>query len=140
MLTYYLKCNNNTNNIGLKKVTMKNKVIRVKSRCPTCMTKKSRFLNIIKSGFSSNSSHCQVVLLVIIKHADILFKMLRNTENVDSKVLKTRNGTLMLSSKRAVCGGKKSRFMKEQEAEGLLSTLGLKTPLRKIPLLADILL
>ena len=35
---------------------------------------------------------------------------------------------------------KKIRFMKEQEAKGLLSSLGLKTPLSKIPLLSDILL
>ena len=38
----------------------------------------------------------------------------------------------MLSSKCAVCGNKKSRFIKEQEAKGLLSNLGIKTPLRKI--------
>ena len=46
----------------------------------------------------------------------------------------------MLSSKCAACGSKKSRFMKEQEAKGLISSLGLKTPLNKIPLLSDILL
>ena len=39
----------------------------------------------------------------------------------------------------AVCGSKKSRFMKEQEVKGLLSRLGLKTPLSKIPLLSEIL-
>ena len=41
----------------------------------------------------------------------------------------------MLLSKCAVCGSKKSKLMKEQEAEGLLSNLGIKTPLSKIPLL-----
>ena len=45
----------------------------------------------------------------------------------------------MLPSICAKCGGKKSRFIKEQEAKGLLSSLGLKTPLNKIPLLGDIL-
>ena len=45
----------------------------------------------------------------------------------------------MLLSKRAVCSSKKSRFIKEQEAKGILSSLGLKTPLSKIPLLGDIL-
>ena len=45
----------------------------------------------------------------------------------------------MFSSKCAVCGSKKSRFMKEQEAKGLLSSLGIKTPLNKFPLLGDIL-
>ena len=44
-----------------------------------------------------------------------------------------------MQSKCAVCGIKKSRFVKEQEANGLLHSLGLKTPLNKIPLLGDIL-
>ena len=59
----------------------------------------------------------------------------KNTINKDAKMIKTKNGRLMLSSKYAVCGTKKSRFIKEQEAEGLLSNLGIKTPLSKIPLL-----
>ena len=45
----------------------------------------------------------------------------------------------MLLSKSAVCNGKKLRFIKEQEASGLLSMLEIKTPLKKIPLLGDIL-
>ena len=45
----------------------------------------------------------------------------------------------MLLSNRAICDSKKWRFIKEQEASGLLSSLGLKTPLDKIPLLGDIL-
>ena len=60
---------------------------------------------------------------------------LRYTENKDAKMIKTKNGRLALSSKCAVCGSKKSRLMKEQEAEGLLSNLGIKTPLSKLPLL-----
>ena len=50
-------------------------------------------------------------------------------------MIKTKSGKLMLSSKCAVCGSKKSKFIKEQEAEGLLSNLGIKTPLSKIQLL-----
>ena len=72
-------------------------------------------------------------------HIDILFKMQKNAENIDSKVLETKNGKSMLSSKCAICASKKSRFIKEQEARGLLSNLGLKSPLSKIPLLGDIL-
>ena len=45
----------------------------------------------------------------------------------------------MLSSKCAVCGSKKSRFIKKQEAKGLLSNLGVRTSLCKTPLLGDIL-
>ena len=50
-------------------------------------------------------------------------------------MIKTKNGRLALSSKCVVCGSKKSRFMKEQEAKGLLSNFRIKTPLSKIPLL-----
>ena len=45
----------------------------------------------------------------------------------------------MLSSKCAVCGSKKSKFLKEQEAKRLLNSLGLKAPLSKVLLLGDIL-
>ena len=45
----------------------------------------------------------------------------------------------MLSSKCAVCGNKKSRFIKEQEAKGILSSLGFKTPFSKIPFYGDVL-
>ena len=45
----------------------------------------------------------------------------------------------MILSKCAMCGSKKSRFIKKQEARGILNSLGLKTPLNKIPLLADLL-
>ena len=45
----------------------------------------------------------------------------------------------MILSKCAECGRKKSRFIKNQEAKGLLSSLGLRTPLSKVPLLGDIL-
>ena len=67
-------------------------------------------------------------------------KCKRNTENKDAKMIKTKNGRVILSSKCAVCGSKKLRFMKEQEAEGLLSNLGIKTLLSKISLLGYTLL
>ena len=46
----------------------------------------------------------------------------------------------MLFSKYAVCSIKRSWFMEEEEAKGLLSSLGIKTPLRNISLLGGILL
>ena len=61
------------------------------------------------------------------------------TENIDPEVSRTSNGRVMILSKCAICGSKKSRFIKHQEAKGLLSKLGIKTPLRKIPILGDIL-
>ena len=62
-------------------------------------------------------------------------KCRRKTENLDSKIFKTKNGRWILQSKCAECGIEKSTFFKEQEAKGLLSNLGIKIPLSKIPLL-----
>ena len=45
----------------------------------------------------------------------------------------------MILSKCAICSSKKSRFIKDQEAKGLLSNLGVRTPLSKVPILGDIL-
>ena len=59
-----------------------------------------------------------------------------NTSNIDPKMVKTKNNRLLMLSKCSVCGTKKSRFVKEQDAKGLLSNLGIKTPLSKIPLLS----
>ena len=59
----------------------------------------------------------------------------KDTENIDPKILRKKNNWLVMQSKCSVCGIKKSRFIKEQEAKGLLSNLGIKTPLSKIPLL-----
>ena len=64
----------------------------------------------------------------------------KNTENVDPKVSKIKNDRTILSSKWAVCSSKKSRFMKEQEANRLLTSLCIETPLSNIPLLGKILL
>ena len=45
----------------------------------------------------------------------------------------------MLLSKCAMCGSKNSRFIKNQEAKGLLSNLGIRTPLSEVPILGDAL-
>ena len=66
-------------------------------------------------------------------------KCRKDTENINPKVSKTSNGRTMLLSKCAICGSKKSRFIKNQKAKGLLSNLGIRTPLSKVPLLGDIL-
>ena len=58
----------------------------------------------------------------------------KKKKNINPEVSKTYNGETMVS-KFAICGGKKSRFVKKQEARGVLSSLGLKAPLNKIPLL-----
>ena len=66
-------------------------------------------------------------------------KCKQNTENIDPKVSASSNGRVMILSKCAICGSKKSKFIKHQEAKGLLSKLGIKTPLSKVPILGDIL-
>ena len=58
-----------------------------------------------------------------------------NTDNIDPKTFRTKNNRLLMQSKCSVFKNKKSRFVKEQDAKGLLSNLGIKTPLSKIPLL-----
>ena len=58
----------------------------------------------------------------------------KNTENKNPKVTRTRNGRIMLLLKCVVCDSKKSKFIKKQEAGGLSSSLAIKTPLSKIPL------
>ena len=63
----------------------------------------------------------------------------KNTENIDPKVLATSNGSTVILSKCAIFDSKKSRFIKNQEAKGLLSNLGIRTPLSKVPILGDIL-
>ena len=66
---------------------------------------------------------------------------MRNIQkNINPQVCSTSNGKLMTSSKIcAICGSKKSKLINKQEASGLLSKLGIKTPLSKIPVLGDIL-
>ena len=64
-------------------------------------------------------------------------KYRKNTESKNPKVAKTKNGRIMLLSQYVVCDSKKSKFIKEQEASRLLSSLGIKTPL--IPLIGPLL-
>ena len=66
-------------------------------------------------------------------------KCKKDSENINPIVSNTSNGKTMLLSKNAKCSSKKSRFIKNQEAKGLLSNLGIRTPLSKVPLLGDIL-
>ena len=62
-------------------------------------------------------------------------KCRRDTENIDPKLVRTKNNRLIMQSKCPIYGIKKSRFVKEQEAKDLLSNLEIKTPLSKISML-----
>ena len=66
-------------------------------------------------------------------------KCRKNTESKNPKVARTKNGRIMLLSKYAARDSKKSKFIKEHEASELLSNLGIKTPLSKIPLIDPLL-
>ena len=57
------------------------------------------------------------------------------TKNVNPKIVRNRQNRSMIQSNCAIYGSKKSRFIKEQQAIGILSNLGIKTPLSKVPLL-----
>ena len=56
-------------------------------------------------------------------------------ENTNPKIVRNRQNRLMIQSNCANCGNKKFRFIKKQQAMGVLSNLGIKTPLSKVPLL-----
>ena len=65
-------------------------------------------------------------------------KCRKNTENINPRISRTSNGRTMLLSKYAICDCKKSKFIRNQEAKGLLSNLGVRRPLNKVPILGDI--
>ena len=81
-------------------------------------------------------------MINIFKYKTILsycLKCKNNTESINPKISATNNGKTMILSKCALCGSKKSKFIKKQEVKGLLSNLGIRTPLSKIPILGDVL-
>ena len=67
-------------------------------------------------------------------------KCRKNTENSNAVVSNNSNGKTMILSNCAICGSKKSRFIKTQEAKGILTSLGFKTELDTIPFFGDYLL
>ena len=57
----------------------------------------------------------------------------RNTGYTHEKVIKTRNGRLQMKSHCSVCGKRKSQFVSNQKASGILSSLRIRTPLSRTP-------
>ena len=57
------------------------------------------------------------------------------TKNTDSIIVRNKHNRPMTQKNCAICNSKKSRFIKEHQASGLLSNLGIKTPLNKVALL-----
>ena len=59
-------------------------------------------------------------------------------QSIDPVIAKTNNGKIMMLSRCDIFDSKKSKFIKSQEANGLLSNLGIKAPLSKTPILGDV--
>ena len=134
---YCKNCKKHTGNTFPKKLILisKNK-IKGKSKCAICSTEKT-FINEIEGEFDVESE----LKIYLQFFADSFYKRnmktycvkcRKNTENLNSKMVRTKNNRLLMQSKCSNCGIIKSRFVKEQEAKGLLSNLGIKTSLSKI--------
>ena len=130
--TYCLECKDFTHNFRPQELKMINKMVREKPNFVVSWSNKSRFLKKRKTQQQK----------VIQRFTDYFYKnkmktycvkCRKDTKNIDPKKVKTKNNRLIMQSKCPVCGIKKSRFVKEQEAKGLLSNLGIKTPWSKIP-------
>ena len=86
-----------------------------------------------------STCHWHTSCFATYKMESYCLKCRKNTKNIDPKVSTNSNGRVMILSKYGICCSKKSRFIKNQEAKGLLTNLGNKTPLSKVPVLGDIL-
>ena len=65
-------------------------------------------------------------------------KCRKNMESINPRVVKTINGKTMILSECAICNSKKSKFIKKEKASSILSSVGIRIPLSKIPVLSDI--
>ena len=135
---YCKNCKKHTGNMFPKKIVLiSNNKIKGKSKCAIYLTERTFIHESEDIVQKVNQEFIFSFLLtdVIKEHEDILCEVQKRYENIDPKMVRTENNRLVMQSKCPVCGIKKSRFVKEQEAKGLLSNLGIKTPLSKIPLL-----
>ena len=55
------------------------------------------------------------------------------TKSINPEIVRNRQNRLTIQSNFATCESKKSRFLKEQKALGILSNLGIRTPLSQVP-------
>ena len=75
----------------------------------------------------------------LLKMESYCLKCKKYTKNINPQVSSTNNGKIMILSKCAIYGSRKSKFINKQEVSGLLSKLDIKTPLSKVLILGDIL-
>ena len=57
------------------------------------------------------------------------------TKSINPQIVRNKHNRSMIQSNCTICGTKKSRFIKEHQGMGLLSNLGIRTPLSQVPLL-----
>ena len=76
-------------------------------------------------------------MLNMYKMEPYYLKCKKNTENINPEVSSTSNDRVMILSKCGIWSSKNSRYIKE--AKGLLSNIGIRTPLSKVPIMGDIL-
>ena len=136
MLLYCKRCKKYTSNTFPKKlVLISESQIKGKSRCAICLTERF-FIDEIQYDLENALEFFFSFLLIdIINMKTYCMKCKTNTDNFDPKMFRIKNNRLLMQAKGSACKNKKSRFVKEQDAKGLLSNLGIKTPLSKIPLL-----
>ena len=137
MNIYCKNCKKHTDRTHPKKlVLISDKKAKAKSKCAKFLIDRT-FFDKINDAYD---------LEQLVKHflfTDVFYKRTwrlivqsaNRIKNLSLKIFKTKNSRLIMQSKCAQCGFKKSRFVKEQEVKRLLSNLGIKTPLSKIPLL-----
>ena len=130
--TYCLECKDFTHNFRPQEVKMTNKVLREKPNFVVSWSNKSKFL---KKRKTQQQKIIQRFTGYFYKNKMKTYcvKCRKDTEKIDPQKVKTKNNRLIMQSKCPVCGIKKPRFGKEQEAKGLLSNSGIKTPWSKIP-------
>ena len=124
MHIYCKKCNKHTGNKFPKKLILisKNKV-KGKSRCAICLNERTFIDEIQYDLESALEIYLQFLRIDSINMNTYSLKCKKDTANIDPKIVKTKNNRVLMQSKCSVCGTKKSRFVKEQDAKGLLSNL-----------------
>ena len=151
MSSYCLKSRKNTKNVDPVVSKTSNGKTMILSKYAICGSKRSRFIKkqepkgiLTSLGFKIGLDKIPFLEIILLsgimykKNAILLFKAQKNIERINPRVPKTLTGKTIILSKCVICNTKKSRFIKKQEGTGILSNLGLKTPLSKIPLLGDI--
>ena len=94
--------------------------------------------NVVKEFCDMKSKILKINKLCLKQCCLIVWSVEKNTENNNPKTVRAKNGRIMLLSKCEVCHSKKPKFIKEQEASRLLSSLGVKATLNKISLLGPL--